>query len=83
MKAKIVSIGSGALAITSEDFLNGYQAGHLAYMADVTKVHFSDRHVTSLLMEQLEDVDHSEPYNFGYVVGWLATLANKGQEVSS
>lgn len=81
MKSTIVPVGSGSLAITSEDFLNGFQAGHLAYMADATKVCCSDRHLTSLLMEKLEDVDHTELYNFGYVVGWLATLANKGQEV--
>jgi hypothetical protein len=84
MRAKVVPVGTGYILITSEDFLNGFQAGHLAHKIDYSTVQISDRHLTSLLMEQLECVDHTELYNFGYLVGWFATLAGKGtQEVKS
>src|SRR5260370_34635339 len=78
MRAKIVPVGTGTILITSEDFLNGFQAGHLAHKIDYSTTQISDRHLTSLLMEKLEDVDHTELYNFGYIVGWFATLAGKG-----
>ena len=81
MRAKIVPVGTGCILITSEDFLNGFQAGHLAHKIDYSTVQISDRHLTSLLMEQLECVDHTELYNSGYIVGWFATLANKGNQV--
>ena len=75
MTPKTVSFGHGIFHITSEDFWNGYQAGQQA-CRNAQGICPSDRHVTSLLMEQLEDVDHSELSNFGHVVGWLATLAS-------
>lgn len=83
MKQKLVPIGNGFLAITSEDFLNGFQAGHLAFQLDsrAAHVHLSDRHLTSLLMEKLESTDTTELYNFGYVTGWFATLANQGVQI--
>src|SRR5260370_18698228 len=81
MRAKIVPVGTGSILITSEDFLNGFQAGRLAHKIDYSTAQISDRHLTSLLMEQLECVDHTELYNSGYIVGWFATLANKGNQV--
>ena len=79
MKARIIPLGAGSIAITSDDFFNGFQTGQLAYQSERNLVSYSDRHVTSLLMEQLEDVDHPELYNFGFLVGWFAELANTGQ----
>ncbi len=80
MKSKIVPIGRGSLAITSEDFLNGFQAGHLSYMVNRSEVLSSDESLTTLFLDKLECMDHSSRYSMGYVVGWLATLANKGQK---
>lgn len=78
MPAKPVPVGNGFLLATSEDFLNGYLAGHLAYMAQWRSMQCSDEQVTALFLEKLEDIDYSSLYGIGYVVGWLHTLASKG-----
>lgn len=75
MNPQMTPFGRGFVHITSEEFLNGYQAGHLAYRI-ARNLYPSDRHMTSLLMERLECPEQTELYNFGYVVGWLATIAN-------
>ncbi len=75
---RTISIGSGSLVVTSEAFLNGYQAGHLAYMADGLDAVFSDTRLTTLIVEKLERMEYSDAYNTGFVVGWITTLVNKG-----
>lgn len=78
MKARLEQIGAGSLLFTKLDFLNGYQAGHLAYMTEGRTVQFSDTSLTTLLMEKLEDLEHTDLYCMGYVVGWLASFTTKG-----
>jgi hypothetical protein len=77
MLSRTLTIGTNALVLTSEDFLNGYQAGHLSYIAEFRTVALTDSALTELLMAALEDTGHSEPYCMGFVVGWLATFACK------
>jgi hypothetical protein len=74
---RTISVGNGSLLITDETFLNGYQAGHLSYMADGRAVQFSDSSLTALIMDKLESMDHPEAYCVGYVVGWISTFASK------
>jgi len=80
MEQKIIAVGNGALLATTEDFVNGYQAGHLAYMQQGRHTLFTDSLLIGLIMEKLESVVYTEPYCIGYVVGWIATLAHKGLE---
>jgi hypothetical protein len=75
---RMVPVGRGSLLMTSEEFLNGYQAGHLAYMTEARAVAFSDERLRTLIMDKLESMDDSERYNVGYVVGWIVSLACKG-----
>ena len=74
---RTISIGSNQLLFTDEDFLNGYQTGHLAYMANGRAVRFSDTSLRKLLMAMLENVEFSDAYGFGYVVGWLVAFISK------
>lgn len=78
MTPRTVPVGKGSLLFTSLDFLNGYQAGHLAYMAEGRTHQFSDASLTTLIMDRLESLEYSEPYSVGFVVGWIVTLACKG-----
>jgi hypothetical protein len=78
MPPKVVQAGNGCLLITSEDFLNGYQAGHLTYMTKRHIVLFSDEQLTAMILEKLESMDHSSIYSTGFVVGWLKTFVGKG-----
>lgn len=77
MIPRTITIGTNTLILTDEDFLNGYQAGHLSYMAEFRMLALTDISLTALLMAALEDMKHSEPYCMGFVVGWLATFACK------
>lgn len=77
---RMITVGKGSLLLTNEDFLNGYQAGHLAYMADGRAVAFSDTRLITLIMDKLESLEVSEPYSVGFVVGWIASLACKGMK---
>lgn len=80
MEEKPVLVGKGFVLATHEDFVNGYQAGHLAYMAAKTKhlgLYTSDE-IAKLFFEKLEDMTLSDLYGIGFVVGWLHTVASNG-----
>lgn len=79
MTPRLVQVGAGSLLFTNLDFLNGYQAGHLAYMTEGRATQFSDTSLTTLIMDKLESLEYTEPYSVGYVVGWLVSLATKGR----
>ncbi|MEO9030224.1 MAG: hypothetical protein ABI413_15565 [Ktedonobacteraceae bacterium] len=76
-KQRNVSVGQGCMVMTSEDFVNGYQAGHLSYMLEARSVKFTDEALISLLTRKLGNTEHSTHYSAGYIVGWIATLASK------
>lgn len=77
MIPRTITVGTNALLLTNEEFLNGYQVGHLSYMAESRTLALTDASLTTLLMTALEDMHHSEPYCMGFVVGWLCTFASK------
>lgn len=77
MLPRTITVGTNALVLTNEDFLNGYQAGHLSYMAEFRNHTLTDNTLTELLMAALEDTQHSELYCMGFVVGWVSTFACK------
>jgi hypothetical protein len=79
---RTITIGANQLLLTDEAFLNGYQAGHLAYMAHGRGVPFSDTSLRELLMKVLEDTEFPEAYCVGYVVGWLVTFASRSPQAS-
>jgi hypothetical protein len=79
MIPRLVQLGAGSLLFTNLDFLNGYQAGHLAYMTEGRAIQFSDTSLTALIMNRLESLEYTEPYSVGYVVGWLVSLTTKGR----
>lgn len=83
MTARPLSIGNGVIFVASEDFLNGYQAGHLAYMAQRCTAPCTDDELTSMFLEKLEDTASSSLYSIGFIVGWLNTLASKGTRSSA
>lgn len=72
-----VAVGQGSLVMTSEDFVNGYQAGHLSYLLEARAVAMTDKALITLILGRLARKDQSERYNMGYVVGWIAALASK------
>ena len=78
MQGKPVAVGKGFILVTSEDFLNGYQAGHLEYRVNGQAVTHSDEQITDLFFEKLEDMENSSLYGIGFAVGWLHTLASGG-----
>lgn len=83
---RVIVIGSCGVIVYSEDFINGYQAGLLSCILDCRlsfrgQYELTNESITAIIMERLEDVDHSEQYNMGYCIGWIATFATKGTKV--
>jgi hypothetical protein len=79
---KAIQIGNGTIQAKREDFINGFQAGHLVYVA-AKKLHpepYSDEYVVSLFLDKLEDMRFSSAYGIGFAVGWLNTLASEGKK---
>lgn len=77
-----IAVGKGSILVNNEEFVNGYQAGHLACSLDCRAVvagryQMTDETIAAVLMEQLENANCSEQYNVGYCVGWIATFATK------
>lgn len=78
MSAKLVSVGNGFMLVTSEEFATGYLAGHLAYMVERRGIPISDDELSTLFLARLADPQESQLSGIGFLVGWVATLANKG-----
>lgn len=73
-------LGRGVITVTSEEFLTGYQEGHLTYMVQDRSKQHSDESITALVLEQLESLDHSSLHGTGFIVGWLVTLVTRGMQ---
>jgi hypothetical protein len=77
-----MAVGQGTILVNNEDFINGYQAGHLACMLDCRAFASgyyasTNDNITEIMMEKLEDVDLPWQYGIGYCIGWIATFATK------
>lgn len=78
--ARPLFMGRSMVAVTSEDFLTGYQEGHLTYMVQDWTSQHTDESITALVLEQLESLDHSSLHGTGFIVGWLVTLITRGTQ---
>lgn len=72
-----VLVGQGCMVMSSEDFVNGFQAGHLSYMLEARTAKFTDEALTTMIKKRREQQEHSERYNAGYIAGWIVALASK------
>jgi hypothetical protein len=72
-----VSVGQGCIVMTSEDFVNGYQARHLSSLLEARTEMVTDEALLTLIRDRFASQDHRERYNAGYIVGWLAALVCK------
>ena len=59
-------------------FLNGVQAGILAYEVHGKKARLYDTDIILLVVKQQKSTCHPRLFNIGYMVGCLTTLAHKG-----
>lgn len=75
-----MAVGNGFILPTTEDFVQGYQAGYLAYLMLQRSSLLTDKQLITLIIARLEDVDRSELYCVGYVVGWITALAQRGSQ---
>ncbi len=77
MEQRII-IGKGNIIVDNEQFINGYQAGHIACTIDRRKYVMTSDNITGILKEKMEDVQEREQYSIGYCVGWISTFVLKG-----
>ena len=73
-----VRVGNNTMYVTGEDFINGFQAGHLAYMRERNK-HNAEKDLTHKMLEALERMEQTEKYSVGYVRGWIISFALRGE----
>ena len=78
--ARSLVLGYGVITVTSEDFLNGYQEGHLTYMVQDRNRQHSDESITALVLGHLESLEQSSLHGTGFIVGWLVTLVTGGMQ---
>lgn len=72
-----VPVGQGSITMTSEDFVNGYQAGHLSYVLEARARTVTDDALITLIMGRITNKDYNERYSTGYIVGWIVALVSK------
>ncbi len=78
MKLKLIQVGKGSILVDNEQFINGYQAGHIACTIDRRKYAMTSDNIIGILKEKMEDAQEHEQYSIGYCVGWISTLVLKG-----
>ncbi|MGH2508861.1 MAG: hypothetical protein ACRDHZ_15865, partial [Ktedonobacteraceae bacterium] len=75
-----ISVGQGRMIMTSEDFVNGYQAGHLSYALEARTATLTDEEIITRILGRLARKDDGERYSAGYIVGWIAALASREKQ---
>ncbi len=62
------------IAVTDEEFANGYQTGYLQYKTDDHTKPVTEMDVYALYVGTMTSVRHSGRYHAGYIMGWTAAL---------
>ena len=70
-------LGQATLILADDQFINGYQAGHLRYMLDYRIKLLSDDEIYHFLATSLLTPLHPPRWNAGYIVGWIITMHEK------
>lgn len=73
-----VQIGNAVIQASNADFLQGYEAGNLAYSK--SQEPYNDEFIMDMVLEKMEDMDCSTAASIGFVVGFLSALAVMGGE---
>ncbi len=77
MDLKRITVGKGSIVVDNDDFLNGYQSGHMACRLEMKQATFTNTSLTEMMMEKLESMTIPEQYSVGYIVDYISTLALK------
>ena len=72
-------LGQVTILLADDQFINGYQAGHLCYMLDYRTKLLSDDEIYHFLANSLLTPLHPQRWNAGYIVGWIITMHQKKQ----
>jgi hypothetical protein len=70
-------LGQATILLADDQFLNGYQAGHLCYMLDYRTKVLSDDEIYHFLAHNLLAPLHPQRWNAGYIIGWIITMHQK------
>lgn len=82
---RLLAIGRSAILLleqdesTNEEFINAFQAGHLAYMLYWRNIQVTDTDIVLLFVKQLKTLRFSHLYNCAFLLGRLSTLIQKGR----
>ena len=63
-----------AIAVTDEEFANGYQTGYLQYKTADHTTPLTEMDIYALYVGTITSVRSSGRYHAGYIMGWSAAL---------
>lgn len=67
-------LGTTTIQLHDDEFMNGYQAGHMAYGLDVQAKLLTDHDLYAFLSKHLLSVFSTDRFRAGYISGWYAGL---------
>ncbi len=73
---RTIQVGKGLIDIlnTDQQFINGIQAGILAFSLHASHQRQTEERIVQLVRDQLAATEQSEACNVGFLVGWVAEL---------
>lgn len=72
-------IGSALIAVTDDQFCNGYTAGYLTYHVHYRNRTLSEQEIYEFIIRHMQDVTHTDRWNTGFVLGWAAKMHEKNE----
>jgi hypothetical protein len=67
-------IGHATIAVSDEQFGNGYMVGYLRYLLDYAERPLTEREIYEFLMRHLLNARETDRWNTGLVTGWIAAM---------
>jgi len=73
-------IGRTFIALTDDEFSNGFQVGYLHFKKDFQEKCLTDSFLYNVLAQNIIDVHRKDRCNAGYILGFIIALAEQPPE---
>ncbi|MGB8343241.1 MAG: hypothetical protein WCD86_00050 [Ktedonobacteraceae bacterium] len=72
-------IGNALIAFTDDQFCNACTAVYLTYHVYYRDLIVSEQDIYEFVMKHMHDVMHTDRWNVGFILGWVAKMHEKGK----
>jgi len=73
-------LGRTLIALTYNEFGNGFQVGYLHFKKDFQGKHLTDAFLYNVLAQNIIDIHRQDRCNAGYILGFIIALAEQPPE---